>query len=203
MGRTACFLDSKNRQFFFKSFVVCQEFHRNNRCLKTQGNSMLPPTHQLRGLLPRRLTRGRRRVSEMWAVGSKDPQSQWGDKLWLKTCLSPSQGSLCSLRTSRLLGKQEGSISKQKQTTNTAERDDSVCIAKPGPRQAAQDRALLSAGLRGSAQPSGQRRAARTFGPGASSRPGFLSWARGPRLPRPGAVNPCVRQAHRLLMSHR
>ena len=56
-----------------------------------------------------------------------------GDKLPLKICLSPSQGSLCSLRTGRLLGKQEGSISKQKQTTNAAERDDSVCIAKLGP----------------------------------------------------------------------
>lgn len=28
-----------------KFFVVCQEFHRNNRCIKTQGNVHFSPLH--------------------------------------------------------------------------------------------------------------------------------------------------------------
>lgn len=87
--------------------------------------------------------------------------------------LPKSQGSICSLRTSRRLGKHEGNISKQKQTTNKHCRKGQLLHlpSQLGPRQSySRPGGLVSSGLWTSVLPPEQR-----FPSGW----GFLKWSKG------------------------
>lgn len=62
-----------------KFFVVCQEFHRNNRCIKTQGNVHFPPLHEFAS---KEINLWEEKtVSKMCALGNTDLEKEWrGEK---------------------------------------------------------------------------------------------------------------------------
>lgn len=98
------------------------------------------------------------------------------DELQLKNCLSPGvKEAFAAVGPASCLGSTKATFqNKNKQQTNTIERDKSVCIAISGPGRAAQDLARLLLAFRPGWGPQSSGSAG-TSRPGADSRPGGLT----------------------------